>query len=211
VIRPNGHFAAYFVPGKDGSVKVGERALNFVWYRNLSPEALKALMVDRFGDTRSWSLPAGFVKAADIAEVHRAAALELPPVAAEIVASTPEPFVQVIVDVEVDRMVSGRVCILGDAAFGGRPHLGAGTAKAAADAWTLSEALTGMSGIQEALDSWETSQLAIGHRYAETNRALGTDLQVLGSLPPEKHSARSSWASVLESALHGHARVRESA
>lgn len=204
-LLPHGHLAAYFVPGKDGSAKVGERALNFVWYRNLSPQALKALMVDRFGESRSWSLPAGFVKTQDIAELHQAATLQLPPAMAEFVVKTCEPFLQVVVDVEVDRMVAGHLCILGDAAFGGRPHLGAGTAKAAADAWTLAAQLASTSDLQTALARWESRQLAIGHRYAETNRALGRDLQVLGNLPPEKYAARSSWSSVLESALSEHA------
>ena len=38
-------------------------------------------------------------------------------------------------------MAFGRVCLIGDAAFVARPHAAAGTAKAAADAWALAEAL----------------------------------------------------------------------
>ena len=52
-----------------------------------------------------------------------------------------EPFVQLIVDVAVPRMVFGRICLLGDAAFALRPHAAVGTAKAAEDAWQLARAL----------------------------------------------------------------------
>ena len=44
-----------------------------------------------------------------------------------------------IVDLEVPRMAFGRSCLIGDAAFALRPHIGVGTAKAADDAghWGL--------------------------------------------------------------------------
>ena len=49
-------------------------------------------------------------------------------------------------------MAFGRVCLLGDAAFALRPHAAAGTAKAAADAWALAEALAASGGdLQAAL------------------------------------------------------------
>ncbi len=41
----------------------------------------------------------------------------------------------------VRRMAVGRVALIGDAAFAARPHAAAGTAKAAADAWSLADAL----------------------------------------------------------------------
>jgi predicted CoA-binding protein len=55
---------------------------------------------------------------------------EVHPKLAELVAATPDPFVQTIVDVVVPRTVFGRVCLLGDAAFVVRPHT-AGDAAAA--------------------------------------------------------------------------------
>jgi 2-polyprenyl-6-methoxyphenol hydroxylase-like FAD-dependent oxidoreductase len=57
------------------------------------------------------------------------------------VTATSEPFVQAVFDIEVPRMAFGRVCLLGDAAFALRPHIAAGTAKAAADGWALAQAL----------------------------------------------------------------------
>lgn len=201
VLLPHGHMSIYFVPGKDASTKPGERSLNFVWYRNVDEDGLRKLMVDRHGVQRGWSMPAGFVKDEDLVTLRAAAQVELPPAAAEIVMQTREPFIQVIVDVEVDRMVAGRACILGDAAFGGRPHLAAGTAKAAADGWALAAALSECESMDKALKTWETRQLAIGRRYVQANRNLGRDLQFLGNIPPEKFSSRSAWAGVVDAAL----------
>ena len=53
-------------------------------------------------------------------------------------------------------MAFGRACLLGDAAFVVRPHAAAGTAKAAADAWALAEALARDGDVPAALARWET-------------------------------------------------------
>ena len=53
---------------------------------------------------------------------------------------------QVIFDIEVPRMAFGRVCLIGDAAFAVRPHIAAGTAKAASDAWGAGEDLVPPGG-----------------------------------------------------------------
>jgi hypothetical protein len=47
---------------------------------------------------------------------------EVHPKLAALVAATPDPFLQTIVDVVVPRTVFGRICLLGDAAFVVRPH-----------------------------------------------------------------------------------------
>ena len=48
-----------------------------------------------------------------------------------------EPLIQAVYDLESPRMAFGRVCLIGDAASGLRPHVAAGQAKACADAWAL--------------------------------------------------------------------------
>jgi 2,6-dihydroxypyridine 3-monooxygenase len=104
----------------------------------------------------------------------RSDAEDLPPPLAEVVARTPEPFVQPIVDVEVPKMAFGRACLLGDAAFVARPHAAAGTAKAAADAWALAEAMAGAGGdVPGGLRRWEASQLALGRQLLARVRDLG--------------------------------------
>jgi 2,6-dihydroxypyridine 3-monooxygenase len=84
----------------------------------------------------------------------------------------------VIFDVDVPRMAFGRVCLLGDAAFVARPHAAAGSAKAAADAWALADALTIHPDPVAALDAWEPGQLALGRSLLERTRRIGRHSQV---------------------------------
>jgi 2,6-dihydroxypyridine 3-monooxygenase len=123
------HVLAYPIPSPGAA---NGRLLNFVWYRNVAPgPALDELMVDRDGRPRQISLHPGAVQDRHLAELRAAATAQLPPPLAEMVSAAESPFVQVIVDVSVDSMAKGRVCLVGDAAFAARPHAAAGTAKAA--------------------------------------------------------------------------------
>lgn len=173
------HILTYPIPAVDGSVEPGRRLMNFVWYRNVAPgPALVALMTGADGVRRELSVPPGAVAPDQVAELHRAAS-QLPDVVAELVTRVPDPFVQQVVDVTVARMAFGRVCLAGDAAFVARPHAAAGTAKAAADAWALAEALeAARSDVGEALRAWEPAQLELGRALVERSRAMGERYQV---------------------------------
>ena len=104
---------------------------------------------------------------------------------------TPEPFVQPIVDVEVPRMAFSRVCLIGDAAFVARPHAAAGTAKAAADAWALADAVAAdPSDVPGALRRWEAGQLALGRQLVARVKDLGTRSQFGGGWHPGDPSLR---------------------
>jgi 2,6-dihydroxypyridine 3-monooxygenase len=106
------------------------------------------------------------------------AAAVLPAALAEIVGRTAEPFIQVILDVDVPRIAFGRACLVGDAAFTLRPHVAAGTAKAAEDAWKLGEAVAAAGGdVPAALGAWEPPQLALGRELAARTRDAGRRLQ----------------------------------
>ena len=81
-------------------------------------------------------------------------------------------------DCEIPRMAFGRICLIGDAAFVGRPHLAAGTAKAAEDGYQLSQAIQASDGdITAALRQWEPRQLRLGRSVVERNREAGYRLQ----------------------------------
>ena len=156
-----------------------------MWYRNV-PEgpALDALMTDVSGSRRPLSVPPGAVRAEAIAELRDAAA-QLPPVLTEIVRGADQPFLQLIVDVEIPGMAQGRVCVIGDAAFAARPHAAAGTAKAAADAWTLHDAFVAADGdVPAALAAWEPGQLALGRGLVARSRRIGERSQFEGSWDP---------------------------
>jgi 2,6-dihydroxypyridine 3-monooxygenase len=82
-------------------------------------------------------------------------------------------------------MAFGRICLLGDAAFALRPHIAAGTAKAAADGWALAEALSATGGeVGPALASWEARQLRVGRAALERARRNGQRSQFEGTWIP---------------------------
>jgi 2,6-dihydroxypyridine 3-monooxygenase len=112
------------------------------------------------------------------AEIRALAAARLPGPMAEVIARASSLFVQVINDVEIERMALGRVCLIGDAAFLARPHAAAGTAKAAADAWALAEALTAHDDVEAALAAWEPGQLGLGARLVARARRMGERSQI---------------------------------
>lgn len=170
----NGQALAYPIPGMDGSVAKGERLINVVWYRNyMEGGDLDHLMTDRDGQRRAVSLPPGKVAAVHEEEIRAAARARLPDDFAEIITATSELFLQVIYDIEVERMAFGRVCLLGDAAFVARPHAGAGTAKAAEDGWALTAALDEVSDLPNALRLWEKKQIQLGRALVERTRRMG--------------------------------------
>jgi 2,6-dihydroxypyridine 3-monooxygenase len=172
-ILDRSHILAYAIPGIDGSIEPGHRLQNFVWYRNYPPgDSFESLMTDRHGGLRQSSVPPGFVHDRHLDEL-RSASRALAPTLRQIVLASPEPFIQAIVDLEVDQMVFGRVCLMGDAAFSARPHVAAGTAKAAADAWALRDALRDNPDIDSALADWQRSQLALGRQVIERSRTMG--------------------------------------
>jgi 2,6-dihydroxypyridine 3-monooxygenase len=186
-ILPRGHLLTYPIPGPDGSV-----LCNWLWYRNVAPGAdLADLLTDRNGVRAELSLPSGSVQTSHLGALHSAADTELPAPLAELVQRSPEPFIQAIVDLEVPRMAFGRTCLIGDAAFALRPHIGVGTAKAADDAWQLGKSLLNASAnfVPDRLKAWETQQLSVARRAMHRTRAAGQRLQVdgtwrVGELPP---------------------------
>jgi 2,6-dihydroxypyridine 3-monooxygenase len=181
-VYANSHILVYPMPGPNGSVEPGQRLMNFVWYRNyLDGSDLDAVLTDRTGLRHETSLPPGMAQPRHIAELRATAEARLPPKIAEVVLAADSPFLQVIFDIEVSRMAFGRVCLIGDAAWVARPHAAAGTAKAAADAWTLAEALETHASVPEALAAWEPAQLELGRQLTERSRRIGSRSQVDGT------------------------------
>ena len=177
---PLSHILAYPIPSQGG--RGAERVLNYVWYRNLEEgPALDDALTDIAGTRRIMSVAPGKVQSHHISALHEEARTVLPDDLARMVLSTEEPFIQTVVDVEVPRAVFGRVCLIGDAAFAVRPHAAAGTAKAAADAWSLAAALENNRDVVAALQAWEPVVLDRGRRLIERARRLGTMAQVEGS------------------------------
>jgi 2,6-dihydroxypyridine 3-monooxygenase len=178
-VLANSHILVYPIPGLDGSVVPGERLINFVWYRNyLEGEELDELLSDCDGQRRQLSVPPGKVADHHQGEVRATAAARLPADLADVVLGTKALFLQVVYDIEVERMAFDRVCLIGDAACVARPHAAAGTAKAAEDGWALAAALAKAESIERALADWEPRQVRLGRALVERARRIGRRSQV---------------------------------
>ena len=64
-------------------------------------------MTDRSGERHSLSLPPGAVRTEHLARFRELASTCMPPAMAEVLRKTPEPFVQVIYDIDVENMAFG--------------------------------------------------------------------------------------------------------
>jgi 2,6-dihydroxypyridine 3-monooxygenase len=185
-ILSHGHLLGYSIPGPKGSV-----LFNWLWYQNIAPgRRLTDLLTDRSGARAELAVPPGSVQNRHVEQLYSAADAELPAPLAEVVRETTEPFIQVIVDLDVPRMAFGRCCLIGDAAVVLRPHIGVGTAKAADDAWQLGNALFGVKArhVPDRLKGWENQQLSVARRALQRARAAGQSLQDgtwrVGQQPP---------------------------
>lgn len=185
-VYANSHILVYPIPGRDGSVAPGERLVNIVWYRNYLPgDDLDDLLTDRSGHRRDVSVPPGALRPEHVDEARAHARARLPGVIAEVVDRIDDLFIQVVIDVEVDRMRLGRTVLVGDSAFAARPHAAAGTAKAAADGWALRDALAEHpSDLDAALRAWEPGQLDLGRSLLARTRAIGRRSQFDGTWVP---------------------------
>jgi 2-polyprenyl-6-methoxyphenol hydroxylase-like FAD-dependent oxidoreductase len=90
-----------------------------------------------------------------------------------LVELTDDIFVQAIQDFQVPKMVFNRVLLTGDAAFVPRPHTAGSTAKAAANALALVQALKNGGDLDAALLVWQQRQLLEGARMSDWGMEMG--------------------------------------
>ena len=172
--RSGGHILVYFIPGEGADSTPGKRRLNWVWYVKAAATERDRLLIDRDGRSHHSSLGQGEASPSSIRSLVELAHREVHPMLARLVAATPQPFLQTIVDVAVPRMVFGRTCLLGDAAFVVRPHTAGAAAKAARDASVLAMALKRAGqNVDAGLGSFEEMQLEYGREMVEYGIALG--------------------------------------
>ncbi len=170
---PGGQALGYTVTGANGELTPGQRRYNAVWYRT-TPD-LAATLTDRDGRVHPYSLPPGAVRVDAVQEVIASARAVLPRPFATVFAAESQPFVQAIFDMEIARMVEGRLALIGDAAFVARPHTAMGVAKAAGDAMALARAVD-LGWTPEARRAFEAVRLRPGHAIVDYGRRLGASL-----------------------------------
>ena len=191
-VLPDGHVLAYPIPGPAGELEPGRRLANLVWYHNYTEGSeLEELLTGHDGTRHELSVPPGMVSARHVEWARAFARNHMAPPIAEILQECAQPFVQVIYDIEIERMAFGRVCLIGDAAFAVRPHAAAGTAKACADAWSLRDALRDAAGDPvTALAAWEPGQLQLGRALLARTREMGERSQFRRDWTPGDPSLR---------------------
>jgi 2,6-dihydroxypyridine 3-monooxygenase len=184
-LMADGHLLAYPILARDRLTGKAKRLINWLWYVNVPEgDALDDLLTDRGGVLRDTSLAYQSLQEKHAARLRQNARKTLPPLFAELVLSTREPFIQAVFDGVIPTMAFGRVGIMGDAAFAARPHCGAGTAKAAEDAWQLGNALAQTNNeVCVALQHWQERQLQCGTQLVARAREIGHRLQFENTWP----------------------------
>ena len=173
---PGSQALGYSVTGPHGEMTRGERRYNWVWYRRVArggtrrvcsptpqaariPSRWRPASCPRRGRPSSGPMP------------RRCCRHPSPPRSRR----RRSPFVQAIFDYEAPRMVSGRLALLGDAAFVVRPHTAMGVAKAAGDAMAL-QAHLGRLPLEAALRAYERERMPVGAAIAAHGQRLGAEL-----------------------------------
>ncbi len=172
-MAPGGHWLGYLVAGPRDELAEGQRRYNWAWYRSGDDAVLRELLTDASGHHHAAGIPHDRIRAEHSAAMREEAGQLLAPQMRAVIAATPVPFLQPIYELGCERLVYGRVAVLGDAAFTARPHVGMGVSKAADDAFTLAAALAAADP-ETATTKWETDRLAYGRAVLQWGRDLGS-------------------------------------
>lgn len=175
----------YPVAGAENALRPGHRRYNVVWYRPADERQLVRLLTDPTGKRHEVSIPPPLIAPPVVAEAREAVRAHAPPFQ-EVFSRTAAPFLQPIYDLEVPRMVEGRVALVGDAAFVARPHVGGGVTKGVLDALALARAVEREADLDSALATFEAERLSAGRAIVARTRWLGSILQRPSPVPPER-------------------------
>lgn len=169
----------YPVAGADGTVDVGRRRFNIMWYRPVPPgPALRNMFTGTNGVHYETGVPPSLVRPELIKAMKEEAHRVFPPVFAHVIGRMEGMFVQAIYDLESEQMGRGRIATIGDAAFVARPHCGAGVSKAADDAASLTTALSTNHLIEEAIDAFSAERTKAGKAAVGWAAHLGSYFQM---------------------------------
>ena len=180
---PNGEqMLGYPVAGSGNDTRPGKRRYNFVWYRPASEqEELVSLLTDDDGHYYPTGIPPLKVSWKHIAHMRKVARDILAPQYAEILEKTASPFLQAIYDVRSEQIVFGRIALMGDAAFVGRPHVGMGVTKAGDEAIVIAKQIETLGATPEALQAYSAERLKLGQQVVARAQYLGRYMQSQGS------------------------------
>jgi 2-polyprenyl-6-methoxyphenol hydroxylase-like FAD-dependent oxidoreductase len=167
-VLPKGEMMlCYQVPRRGGG-----KDWNWVWYDPTTEAELADLCTDATGRNHGIGIPPPLIRADVIERIKKNARDMLPPHMAEVITAG-QPFFQSIFDVQSPRMALGRACLVGDAAFVARPHVGMGVTKGALDAVCLAKSLKLESSLEDALARYSGLRTEFGRRVIARARRLG--------------------------------------
>ena len=180
---PNGEqMLGYPVAGSGNDTRPGKRRYNFVWYRPASEhQELVSLLTDDDGHYYPTGIPPLKVSWKHIAHMRKVAQEILAPQYAEILEKTATPFLQAIYDVRSEQIVFGRIALMGDAAFVGRPHVGMGVTKAGDEAMVIAKHIAALGATPAALKAYSDERLKLGQQVVARAQYLGRYMQAQGS------------------------------
>lgn len=180
---PNGEqMLGYPVAGSGNDTRPGKRRYNFVWYRPASEDdELVKLLTDADGHYYPTGIPPLKVSWKHIAKMREVAREILAPQYAEILEKTASPFLQPIYDVRSEQIVFGRIALMGDAAFVGRPHVGMGVTKAGDEAIVIARHIAKLGATPAALEAYGKERLQLGQQVVARAQYLGRYMQAQGS------------------------------
>ncbi len=169
----------YPVAGHNGSVEVGQRRFNIMWYRPVSPgAALRDMFTGVDGIHHATGIPPSLVRPELVAAMKSDARVLFPTIFSRVIESMEGMFVQAIYDLESSCIGQGRIALIGDAAFVARPHCGAGVSKAADDAASLADALARHDRIDDATAAFSAERVAAGSAAVKWAARLGSYFQM---------------------------------
>jgi hypothetical protein len=186
---PNGEqMLGYPVAGSGNDTRPGKRRYNFVWYRPASEhEELVSLLTDDDGHYYPTGIPPLKVSWKHIAHMRKVAQEILAPQYAEILEKTAAPFLQAIYDVRSEQIVFGRIALMGDASFVGRPHVGMGVTKAGDEAIVIAKHIAALGATPAALRAYSDERLKMGQQVVARAQYLGRYMQAQGSKGNRDH------------------------
>ena len=176
-LAPGHEVVGYPIAGPDNDLRPGKRRYNFVWYRTISVPRLEDMLTDSSGRTHAISIPPPLVRGEVVHEMREIAETFMSDPLLKVLRSIKNAFFTPIYDLASPSMIFGRAVLIGDAAFVGRPHVGMGVTKGAADAKGLADALA-WSGddIDAGLSAFNKNRKPIGDRVVARGRELGAFL-----------------------------------
>jgi 2-polyprenyl-6-methoxyphenol hydroxylase-like FAD-dependent oxidoreductase len=177
---PNGEeLIGYPVAGANGTVDVGQRRFNIMWYRPVPPgPKLRNMFTGTDGVHYEAGIPPSLVRPELIIAMKEEAHRAFSPAFADVIARMEGMFVQAIYDLQSERMGRGKIAIIGDAAFVARPHCGAGVSKAADDAASLATALNTTHLIEDAIAAFSAERTRAGKAAVAWAAHLGSYFQM---------------------------------